>query len=99
MVKSLGAAEEMTGGASITQIGTIAAGSGKIIYNYTEGSENLITDAKATVGTLEIANASGVQASIGTLTIGSELILTNGLMTTTSTNILELSSTATISST
>jgi hypothetical protein len=85
-----------TGGQDLTAIGTISAASGKIVYNSTTGSETLVEDTEATVGTLEVNNGSGVQASSGTLTIGTELILSNGVVSTTSSNLLEIASTATI---
>lgn len=87
----------MTGGTSLTGITTISASSGKIEFDGSGATETLPTGI--TIGTVEIDNTSNVQTSLGTLTVGSSLALTNGKITTLSTNILRLGSSATISGT
>ncbi len=51
------------------------------------------------IGTIEVDNSAGVQTGSGTLTVNTALVLTDGLITTTSSNILRLGVLATTSGT
>ncbi|KAA3608460.1 MAG: T9SS C-terminal target domain-containing protein [Calditrichaeota bacterium] len=85
-----------TGGTDITQFNTYTTSSGAIVFNGS-AQETLPTDI--TIGTVEVNNASGVITSTGTLTVGTQLTLTDGIITTTSTKSLRLASAATVSGT
>ncbi len=87
-----------TGGQDISAISTISAANGTIEF---DGSSAETLPTGITIGTVEINNSSigGVIATSGTLVIGSSLVLTNGFVTTTSSNVVRLSSTATVTGT
>jgi hypothetical protein len=87
-----------TGGQSLTTIGTISAASGRIEF---DGSSTETLPTGITVGTVEIDNSSvaGVNVNSGTLTVSTSLILSNGVVATSATNVLRLGASATISGT
>jgi hypothetical protein len=87
-----------TGGQSLTTIGTISATSGRIEF---DGSSTETLPTGITVGTIEIDNSSvaGVNVNSGTLTVSTSLILSNGVVTTSATNVLRLGASATIGGT
>jgi hypothetical protein len=85
-----------TGGQELTTLDNLTATNGKIKFDGSSGSENLPT---GTIADVEIENNSGVLTSSGTLTIGTNLNLTNGTITSTSTNILQLGGSASVTAT
>jgi hypothetical protein len=84
-----------TGGQDLTNLGSLSASTGTIEFNGSSG-ETLPT---GTIGTVEIDNAAGVTTSSGLLTVNTSLILTNGIITTTTSNLLRLAAGASINGT
>jgi hypothetical protein len=84
-----------TGGQDLTNLGSLSASAGTIEFNGSSG-ETLPT---GTIGTVEIDNAAGVTMSSGLLTVNTSLILTNGIITTTTSNLLRLAAGASINGT
>jgi hypothetical protein len=84
-----------TGGTSLTGITTLTV-NGTLVLDGTS-QETLPTGI--TMDSLEIDNSAGVITSNGTLTIGGNLAMTNGIITTTSSNILRFDSDATATGT
>lgn len=85
-----------TGGTSLSGIGLINASSGRIEFT---GTTPEILPPDITIGTMEVNNPAGVFTSEGTLTVADELVLTNGIITTSLNNNLLLAAGATISGT
>ena len=85
-----------TGGTSLTEITFINASNGKIEFT---GSTPEYLPSDITIGIMEVNNSAGVLTTEGTLTVSDELVLTNGVITTSSNNILLLSAGATVSGT
>jgi len=85
-----------TGGVNITAFNSYSLANGKVVFSGTT-IETMPTGIS--IDTVEVDNTAGVQPGNGTLTINNGLILTNGIITTTSSRILRLGSSATISGT
>lgn len=85
-----------TGGTDLRGIGFIDASSGRIEFT---GTNPEILPSNITIGTMEVNNSAGVSTSEGTLTVADELVLTNGIITTSLNCNLLLAAGATISGT
>jgi len=84
-----------TGGTDITGYNSYSL-SGTVEFN---GSALETIPAAGTIGTIVVNNASGIQTSAGTLTVGTALTLTDGTITTTSANLLKLADGITVTRT
>lgn len=91
-----------TKGQSLTSIGTFSTASGKIVFNSPSAPEILPSKAAPTgltIGTVEINNSYGVQTNSGLLIVNNLLTFTSGTITTSSSNSLRLSLSATVGGT
>lgn len=88
-----------TGGTDLTSIGTISASDATIVFD--EGAARAPEDlpTNITIGTVEIDNPSGVNATSGILTINNQLTFTNGTLTTSASNVIRLDGDATVGGT
>jgi hypothetical protein len=81
-----------TGGTSLTSITTISASAGTIVFS---GSSQETLPTGITIGTVEVDNSAGARTNPtdGTLTVNG-LTLTDGIIVTSTTDILQLSGSA-----
>ncbi|MCP4413058.1 MAG: hypothetical protein GY808_10915, partial [Gammaproteobacteria bacterium] len=83
-----------TGGADLTNYNSYSLASGTVIF---DGTSSETLPSNITIGNLDLNNSAGAATSSGTLTLSTDLDLSSGVLTTTSSNILLLGASATVS--